>query len=194
MKISRISMFAIILVVIAVAIAGCSSSSPTTTPATGGTTATITAAGTASGSTAPAAGSVVSGANIFGAGAAPYNWMEYKMSTEGMTIYTKYEKSGKCTIRMEGAGIPGGSMTQDCSVNGGQAQRPQGNPNDVTSEVQYTFAGIEPISVPAGTYPTASKYTSTYKGTTTTFWTAPGVPGFVKMQTTDTVMELNGWG
>ena len=176
MKISRISIIAIIFVVIAVAIAGCSSTSPTT-PTTGGTTAATPAATTAasapSGTTSSSsAGSVVSGANIFG-GTTPYNWIEYKMSSGGMTIYTKYEKSGKCTIRMEGAGLPSGGMTQDCSSTGGQAQS---DPSKVSSDVTYTFVGIEPVSVPAGTYPAASKYTSTYKGVTATFWTAPGVP------------------
>ena len=82
-------------------------------------------------------------------------------------------------------------MTQDCSVTGGQTRS---NPNDIASDVQYTFEGIEPVSVPAGTYPAASKYTSTVKGITTTFWTAPGVPGFVKMVSGDATMELNGWG
>jgi hypothetical protein len=109
-----------------------------------------------------------------------------------MTAYMKMEKSGKCTMRMEGKDLPGGSMTIDCSQTGGQ--QTQSNPNDVKSDVQFTFAGIEPVTVPAGTYPTASKYTSTNKGTTSTFWTAPGVPGFVKTVTGDATMELNGWG
>ena len=191
MKISRISIIAIMLVVIAVAIAGCSSTSPAT-PATGGAPSTTTAAGAPSGgSSAPAAGSAVSGANIFGT-ASPYNWIEYKMSTSGITIFTKYEKSGKCTVRMVGEGLPSGGMTQDCSATGGQQQ--QTNPSEVRSDVTYTFVGIEPVSVPAGTYPAASKYTSTYQGVTSTFWTAPGVPGFVKMVSGDATMELNGWG
>ena len=199
MKISRISVIAIILVVIAVAIAGCSSTSPTTPATTGGTTAATPAAtiatGAPSGTTSvPSAGSSVSGANIFG-GATPYNWIEYKMSSGGMTIYTKYEKSGKCTIRMEGANLPSGGMTQDCSSTGGQAQS---DPSKVGSDVTYTFVGIESVSVPAGTYPAASKYTSTYKGVSATFWTAPGVPGFVKMVSGSSdgsaTMELNGWG
>jgi len=194
MKISRISIIAIMLVVIAVAIAGCSGTTPTT-PTTGGTPATTAAAGAKpGGSSAPSAGSVVSGAGIFGT-ATPYNWIEYKMSSGGMTIYTKYEKSGKCTMRMEGAGLPSGGMTQDCSSTGGQAQT---DPSKVSSDVTYTFVGIEPVSVPAGTYPVASKYTSTYKGMTATFWTAPGVPGFVKMVSSSSdgaaTMELNGWG
>ena len=115
-----------------------------------------------------------------------------------MTAYMKMEKSGKCTMRMEGKDLPGGSMTIDCSSQGGQAQQAQSNPNDVKSDVQFTFAGIEPVTVPAGTYPTASKYTATYQGMTTTYWTAPGVPGFIKTQSSGSqggsTMELNGWG
>jgi hypothetical protein len=191
MNISRISILAIMFVVIAIAFAGCSSTNPST-PASNATKTTPTSAGIPQGtSPAPTAGSVVTGASIFGAGPVSYNWMEYKTTTGGMTIYIRYEKSGKCTMRMEGAGVPGGSMTQDCSATGGQTQS---NPNKVTSDVQYVFAGIEPVSVPAGTYPAASKYTSTYKGVTTTFWTAPGVPGFIRMQSGDATMELNGWG
>jgi len=92
---------------------------------------------------------------------------------------------------MEGPGLPSGGMTQDCSATGGQVQR---DPSQISSDVTYTFVGIEPVSVPAGTYPTASKYTSQYQGATSTFWTAPGVPGFVKMVSGDATMELNGWG
>jgi hypothetical protein len=187
MKISRISIIAFMLVVIAVAIAGCSSTAPAT-PTTGGTPAATTAP--QSGTTAaPTAGSAISGANIFGT-ASPYNWIEYKMTSSGITIYTKYEKSGKCTVRMVGEGLPSGGMTQDCTATGQQ----QKNPSEVSSDVTYTFVGIEPVSVPAGTYPVASKYTSTSQGMTATFWTAPGVPGFVKVVSGDATIELNGWG
>jgi hypothetical protein len=189
-KILRTGVIIIIFVVITIAIAGCASTTPSS-PATGTTQTTTKAAGAPAGTTStPATGSVVSGANIFGA-ATPYNWIEYKTSSSGMTIYTKFEKSGKCTVRMEGAGLPSGGITQDCSATGGQAQR---DPSQVSSDVTYTFVGIEPISVPAGTYPAASKYTSMYQGASSTFWTAPGVPGFVKMVSGDATMELNGWG
>lgn len=187
MRFTYVSIIAIMFVVTAVAIAGCSSTGPAA-PAGGG----VPAGGGTPASGAPAAGSVVSGASIFGA-ATPYNWIEYKMTTSGMTAYMKMEKSGKCTMRMEGKDLPGGSMTIDCSSKGGQAQQAQSNPNDVKS-VEFTFAGIEPVTVPAGTYPTASKYTAKSQGITTTYWTAPGVPGFVKTVSGDVAMELNGWG
>jgi hypothetical protein len=188
MRFTYVSIIAIMFVVIAVAIAGCSSTGPAT-PAGGGAPA----------SGAPAAGSVVSGASIFGA-ATPYNWIEYKTTTSGMTAYMKMEKSGKCTMRMEGKDLPGGSMTIDCSSKGGQPQagQAQSNPNDIEPDVKLTFVGIEPVTVPAGTYATASKYTVTSQGQTMNYWTAPGVPGFVKMQTSGSqggsTMELNGWG
>lgn len=208
MKISGFSIIVIMLVVIAVAVAGCTT--PTTPAKTGdsGVVPTTAAAGSpaAAGTTVkatqpassstPAAGSVVTGANIFGT-STPYNWFEYKMSATDMTVYVKYEKSGKCTMRMEGKDLPGGSMTIDCSSQGGQTPQ-QTNPNEVKSDLTFTFVGIEPVTVPAGTYLTASKYTATKDGQTMTYWTVSGVPGFVKMQSKskdgDVIMELNGWG
>jgi hypothetical protein len=198
LKVSHVSVMVIVVVALAVAIAGCSSTGPAA-PSTVG--APSGGSSTPAGSSAPAAGSAVSGSSIFG-NAQPYNWVEYKMVTNAggqkMTTYMKFEKSGKCTMRMEGEGLPGGSMTIDCSSKGGQAQQAQSNPNDVKSDVKFTFAGIEPVTVPAGTYATASKYTVTSQGQTITYWTAPGVPTFVKMQSKaaegDVVTELNGWG
>jgi hypothetical protein len=64
------------------------------------------------------------GANIFGTGAS-YNWIEYKVATSGMTAYMKFEKSEKCTMRMEGADLPSGGMTIDGTSNG---QASSGNP------------------------------------------------------------------
>jgi hypothetical protein len=198
MKFSHISVIAIIFVVIAVSIAGCTSSSPASpaAPATGGSPASGTAA-PASATAAPAAGTDVTGANIFGG--ASYNWIEYKMVVEGMTAYMKFEKSGKCSMRMEGKDLPGGSMTIDCSSKGQTgAQAGQSNPSDVKSDVKFTFVGIEPVSVGAGTYPAATKYMVTSNGEKIYYWTAPGVPTFVKFMSPskdgDVVMELNGWG
>jgi len=199
MKFSHISILAIIFVVIAVSIAGCTGSSPATpaVPATGG--ASPVGSGTPAGSTAaPAGGSDVTGANIFGTGAS-YNWVEYKTVASGMTLYTKFEKSGKCSMRMEGKDLPGGGMTIDCSSTGQTSGQPaQNNPADVKSDVKFAFVGIEPVSVGAGTYPTATKYMVTSQGQKIYYWTAPGVPTFVKFQSPsgdgDIVMELNGWG
>ena len=41
-------------------------------------------------------------------------------------------------------------------------------------ESQITFAGVEPVTVPAGTYPAASKYTKTVNETAITYWAATG--------------------
>jgi hypothetical protein len=206
LKITRLGVGLILVIVIAVALAGCTTTQTTTQ--TGSVGQGTPAQGTAApaGGSAPQAGSVVSGTSIFGS-AQPYNWIEYKTSMNAggtqMTTYMKMEKSGKCTIRTEGEGLPGGSMTMDCSSKGGQTQGEQGgqtqsNPNDIKSDVQFTFVGIEPVTVPAGTYATASKYTVTSQGHTMTYWTAPGVPGFVKYQINTEngpiTTELNGWG
>jgi hypothetical protein len=183
------------LIIIAVAIAGCSGTTPTA-PTTGGTPAPTTAAGALAGTTsAPSGGSVVGGANIFGSNPASYNWWEYKTSSGGNTIYIKYEKSGKCTFRIEGAGLPSGGMTQDCSSNGQYNKR---NPMDIPDDYKFTFVSIEPVSVGAGTYPAATKYLITAEGRNMYYWTAPSVPLFVKLTipTKDgsEVVELNGWG
>jgi hypothetical protein len=197
MKFSPICVLAAMFLVGAVAIAGCSSTGPSA-PAAGGTPTATTAGGSPSGaSTTPVAGSVVTGESIFGAGAS-YNWIEYKMTMEGMTAFMKFEKSGKCTMRMESADLPGGSMTIDCSPTGQVTGQAQENPAEVRSDVKFIFVGIEPVSVPAGTYLTASKYSVTSDGNTIYYWTAPGVPTFVKYEvTTDdgkAMTELNGWG
>ena len=61
-----------------------------------------------------------------------------------------------------------------------------------------TFAGVESVTVPAGTYPAASKYTETTNGVDVTFWSAPGVPVPVKMASSSSsgssTSELVGYG
>jgi hypothetical protein len=211
MKVSHIGIIAVMFVVIAVALAGCATTQTTTksgdfgqtTPAAGASGAPSSGAASAgsagSSGSAPAAGSDVTGANIFGTGAS-YNWIEYKMATSGMTAYMKFEKSGKCSMRMESADLPNGGMTIDCSSKGGQtpAGTSSQNPNDVKPDVKFTFVGVEPVSVGAGTYPAATKYKVTSNGNDIYYWTAPGVPTFVKWMSPskdgDIVMELNGWG
>ena len=227
MKISRISIIAIILVVIAVAIAGCSSTAPTT-PTTWGTPAATTAAGAPSGTTS-AAGSVVSGANLFGN--ANYKWFEYKMTSKDMSSNMKTEVSqdtyqGKAAthtkmtstmttpmaattitdmyVDASGVSLGGhikmisnGQTVLDQDIPPGDTSKAPKDPN-TDKTVQYTFVGVEPVSVPAGTYPAASKYTATIQGMTSTYWTAPGVPMFVKMVIKSTdgdiTQELVGWG
>jgi hypothetical protein len=199
MKFSHISVLAIILVMIAISIAGCTSSSPATTAAPTASGTAAPASGTtapASGTAAPSAGSDVTGASIFGG--ATYNWIEYKMVASGTTAFLKFEKPNKCTMKMVSADLPGGSMTIDCSSTGQTGAQAQSNPADVKSDVKFTFVGVEPVSVGAGTYPAATKYLVTSNGQNIYYWTAPGVPTFVKWispsKDGDVVMELNGWG
>ncbi|MFA5269261.1 MAG: hypothetical protein WC379_14940 [Methanoregula sp.] len=71
--------------------------------------------------------------------------------------------------------------------------------------VSLSADGLEPVTVPAGTYPDARKYTGNLlEGTPITFWVAPGVPVPVQyrlqnvpgLDGKDTVQmfELKGWG
>lgn len=72
---------------------------------------------------------------------------------------------------------------------------------------KYMYLGIDPITIPAGTFPDAMKYTTVTSDdhpdseiTTGTFWFAPGVPVEVKRIFIDRqrgslfTMELTGWG
>jgi hypothetical protein len=199
MKISGISIFAIILVVIAVAIAGCSSTSPTT-PATGTTPASGSAATTTGpASSGGATGGSVSGAQLFGG--LSYNFVEYKMSTgsgsDAMTIYYKYNKqTGKCTMRFEGAQpVQGMPSEMDCSSSG--AGKATGDPNKVSSDSQVTCSPIdEVVIVPAGTF-TATKCTITSKDGSATTWVVKD-KFMVKMQSSSgqgsVEMVLNSYG
>jgi hypothetical protein len=207
MKVSQIGILAVMLVVIAVALAGCTGSSPAA-PATGGASsggAQAGGAGAAPASTtaaqssggALAAGSAASATDLFGG--LSYNWIEYKMKggagSDTMTLFVKYEKSGKCTMRFEGApeGMP---ATMDCTATGGKAQNNPNEASSTASDVKYIYVGPDVVTVPAGTF-TADKYTVTNEGATSTFWIVKG-KGVVKMVGGNgegsATMELNGMG
>lgn len=93
--------------------------------------------------------------------------------------------------------ISNGQTIMDQDIPPGDTSKVPKDPN-ADKTVQYTFVGVEPVTVPAGTYPAAMKYTATIQGITSTYWTAPGIPMFVKMviKSTDGDMtqELVGWG
>jgi len=202
MRISRIGFIAIMIVVIAVAIAGCSSTSPTA-PATGGaqTTGTAAAASSTGSSSSGSSAAAVSGADLFGG--LSYNWVEYKIATgsgdQSMTIYYKYDKAGKCTMRFEGAGaanMPASMQNIDCSAKGGSSTQ-SSNPNQVSSDAKVDCSLLEEsVTVPAGTF-SATKCTVTSKGTTSTTWIAKG-KFMVKMEASTSEgsmnMVLNAYG
>lgn len=196
MRISGISIFAITLVVIAVAIAGCSSTSPTT-PAV----STTPASGSVVTTSAPVSnGGSVSGSELFGG--LSYNWVEYKMSTgsgsDSMTIFYKYDKLGKCSMRFEGAGaanMPANMQNIDCSAQGGSTS--QNDPNKVSPDTQVTCSPLEEsITVPAGTF-SATKCTMTMKEGSATTWVVKN-KFMVKMQSSSgqgsVDMVLNSYG
>jgi hypothetical protein len=215
MKVSQIGIIAIMLVVIAVALSGCTSQTTTTqsgsfgqaTPAASG--AATGGSGAASGGSGAASSSgssgPVSAASVFGN--LGYEWVEYKMAAgegaEKMTIYYKYNhKTGKCTMRFEGAAaVQGMPSEMDCSAGaagGSSGKSAGGNPNDVSPDVKLVKVGTETVTVGAGTF-VADKYTATSKDMTATYWIANGKP-LLKMEGSSTgqggnvVMELNGWG
>lgn len=93
--------------------------------------------------------------------------------------------------------ISNGQTIMDRDIPPGDSSTVPNDPN-TDKTVQYTFVGVEPVTVPAGTYPVAMKYTATIQGMTSTYWTSPGVPTFVKMVMKSTggdiTEELVGWG
>jgi hypothetical protein len=91
--------------------------------------------------------------------------------------------------------VNGQTVTTDYPLSALQNNQRQG---DYNTEYTLTFAGIEPVSVPSGTYPAAGKYTTTRNEAQITFWSAPAIPVPVKYvyttaQGTSTA-ELIGWG
>ncbi|WAC04726.1 MAG: hypothetical protein OS112_09740 [Methanoregula sp.] len=196
MSVSKRSLGLIVLLVAAVALAGCSGTS--TPPATTGGPA---AGGAPAGGASPggsAATGPVSGASLFGD--LSYNWVEYKMvsgsGAEKMTIYFKYDKNGKCSMRFEGGAAMAGMPTEmDCSSTGTTGKSAD-NPNTVSPDVKFVKVSTESVTVPAGTF-IADKYTASYQGMTSTYWIASGKP-LLKMEggtgQGTSVMELNGWG
>lgn len=202
MKVSQISVIAVMLIVIAVALAGCTGSSPAapaTTGAPSGGSGAATGGSTPSGSSSSGP---VSAASVFGN--VGYEWVEYKMmagdGADKMTIYYKFNhKTGKCSMRFEGAGMEGMPSEMDCSAGGAATGgSAAGNPNNVGSDVKLVKIGTETVTVGAGTF-LADKYTATSDGMTATYWIANGKP-LLKMEGKDNsqggnvVMELNGWG
>jgi hypothetical protein len=70
--------------------------------------------------------------------------------------------------------------------------------------ITLTYKGTESVTVPAGTYPAARKYTGNFRdGTPITFWVASGIPVPVQYQFPNKYLdgenpfqsyELKGWG
>jgi len=227
MKSAYIGIIAVMLVVIAIACAGCASQT-TTAPSGGSGTSSSGSSSPAAASSTPQVGSTVSSSSVFGSSynwmeyqttttnqgkemsidmkmersASTYNGqpaveMKVTMTSSGMNgVYDYYYDSAMNSIL-------GGTMTM--TVNGKTmtiaipaSQLNQMSATNFNKESTLTFAGIESVTVPAGTYPAASKYTKSENGATVTFWSAPGVPVPVQISsstsTGSTTSKLVGWG
>jgi hypothetical protein len=197
MKSTSLGFGIITLLIVAVALAGCSGT--TNAPAsTGGQATQASSGGQATQAASGSSSGPVDASSLFGAS---YNWVEYKTVTgsgdQKITVYMKWTKEGKCTMRFEGAGaaaMQGMPTEMDCSSTG--STQSQSNPTEVKSDVKWTKVGTESITVGAGTF-LADKYTATMNGVTATYWVASGKP-LLKMQSGNAegtaTTELNGWG
>lgn len=90
-------------------------------------------------------------------------------------------------------------QSQDGKPNGDMGITPFGEMN-----ITLADEGTEPVTVPAGTFPNARKYTGNFRdGTPIAFWVVPGIPVPVQYQFPNRYMEgtdpfqsyeLKGWG
>lgn len=201
MKVSYVSLIAIMLVVTAVAVSGCSSSAPAAPPTTGGPQATGSSAVPSPSVSPGSSAAAVSGSDLFGG--LNYNWVEYKMSAgsgkDAMTIYYKFNKqTGKCSMRFEGAGasqMPASMQDIDCSSQG--TSPASTDPNEVKSDATIDCSPLEEsVTVPAGTF-SAMKCTTTSPAGKSTTWIAKG-KFVVKMEASSgegaVNMVLNAYG
>jgi hypothetical protein len=211
MKVSHIGILVIAFLVIAIMCAGCSSASTSTPSAGTGQAAPAASAGSGaaasqgSAATPASAGSSgsASGSDLFGG--LSYNWVEYKIAagsgSQGMTVYYKYDKSGKCSMRFEGgaaANLPANMQNIDCSAGQSTGTKAADNPNTITSDEKVYCSGDESVTVPAGTF-TATKCTvSTTNGAAETVWVVKN-KFLVKVEVSSSgqnamTMELNQYG
>jgi hypothetical protein len=173
MKVTHISLIAVVLVVIAVSLAGCSTTT-TIAPPSGGTQAAGSSGGSSpSGTSSGGSGSAVSGAGLFSK--LNYDWVEYKIDAgSGMTMYMKQNrKTGICSTRIEGAAaanMPAGMASREFPCKEGSGQASTSVPDAPPSDAKVTCSPIpETVSVPAGTF-SATKCTVVSKGMTTSSW------------------------
>jgi hypothetical protein len=92
------------------------------------------------------------------------------------------------------ATVNGNTITQEIPASQVQSQQAVAFNGDFT----MTFAGTEPVTVPAGTYAAANKYTASKNDVAFTYWVSPGIPVPLKYTTSaaqgSSTTELVGWG
>lgn len=227
MKFNYLSVIVIMFVVIAVAVTGCTSTSPSSSnaaPTSGAASAGAASSSTPQVGSTSSASSIFStdynwmeyqtSANSNGKQSTLD--MKYERSTAdyqgSQAVHVKMTVTSSSNSGFNGVfdyywdtamdNLLGGTMTM--TYNG--KTMTTSIPAEYLSQAQatnfhtgtLTFEGIEPVTVPAGTYPIASKYTNTVSGTSVTYWSAPGVPVPVKIATSSSssssTSELVGWG
>jgi hypothetical protein len=216
-----VSILLVLLVVTALSVSGCTmlggnnggkTATPTATPGTTEPTSTVepTAAATATPSLADTLGSLYQKSK--------FSWYEYQYTMdmgEGQSIVMKMKmeflgtgvdpKDGVSGEHMRSTTtmtMPG--MSPTTTVSDFYSKPDSGSSDSKSSDyssstAQLVNAGIETITVPAGTF-TCTKYTVTDSGMegTSTFWSSPQAPVPVKFSVTSegTTMDmvLVGWG
>lgn len=196
MKITRLSIVAVMLIIIVIITAGCSSK--------------------------PKVGSNVSSSTVFSTN---YKWIEYQMSDNGNLKIDKsndnYQGSPavheKITINSSMGttvydiyfdtlmkNVLGGTKTETnaygdyagktITQNITQDPKPNFDWLGINEEKAFTYVGSESITVPVGTYSNADLYTSSTSGITFSYWVVSGIPAPVKIQSQIDTLNLVGWG
>jgi hypothetical protein len=226
MKAEYVSIGLVALIIIGVACAGCTTQS--TTAQTGDSGQSTQAATTAAASASQNVGSTTSSKSVFGTNYNWMEYKTTTTTGgKEVTTDTKTERSTgdykgtqavhlKMTMTSSGVNsvydiyydtgmksVLGGTMTM--TVNGqtitrdvpaSQLQSQQGS--NFSGDFTLTYAGIEPVTVPAGTFPAANKYTATVNNIGVTYWSVSGIPVPVKWSSStsqgSSTAELVGWG
>ena len=223
MKVTYGGIVAVMLVVTAVAVAGCANTGPSSAAPTGANGSPASGAATP---LSPQVGSIVNSTSVFGTNYNWIEYKTTAMiGGKEMTTDLKAERStadyqGTPAIheKMTVTTSTGTSMVYDVYYDTAMATRLGGtstityNGRTMTQNINtstpvmnnfnqaspLTFAGVEPVSVPAGTYPVASKYTKSLNETQITYWAVSGIPVPVKEMTSSSkssaTLELVGWG
>jgi len=219
----------IMFLVIAVAVTGCTSTSPSSSNTAQTSGAASTGAASSStpqvGSTSSA--SSIFGTNynwVEYKTTASYGGKEMTTDLKDVKSDGSYQGSPAIEVKATITTSTGSSIVDDIywdptmsTILGGTMTMTAANGQTITENITaaqlsqmkstnfhsgtLTFVGVEPVTVPAGSYPVASKYTYVQSGSTgtgSTVWSAPGVPLPVKVAGTSSTgsftMELVGWG
>jgi len=228
MTFTHIKLVAIMLILFVVAVAGCASKSPSSSPSTQENGSLSGAPVSSSSSSQQVGSTVrstsVFGTNynwIEYQVTSNFRGNERQTNTKIERSTGDYNGTPSIHLKMTSTSPRGGNMVSDIyydkennsilggtitmTVNGQTTTRDvpayqlsRQSINNFNEDSTLTFEGTESVTVPAGTYPSASKYTKSLNETSITYWAVSGIPLPVKEMTSSSqgssTLELVSWG